>query len=432
MMNRRLLRAPLLLALPLAFIVGACTEDIESGAACPTLCPGQQLDIIDTVITPAVVLDTTIGDFPLLGLEPFLLLASRGDTLDVRGIVRFDTLVRFFKPNDTTDAIPVTSVDSATLNIFVRRTPIPLPATFTIEAFDVGDLTLPDLDPTTLATLFSPERRIGSITVDSGDVNDSTAIKIPLDEAMLLANISDAAKVMRFGLRARSTTSTEVYVVTSDDATRGPRLRYRVSPDTAVSVANIRPVSGTPKVPAHIAPFLQDYSLVVDSRAVAGPASTFTVGGMPGLRSYLRFDLPAWLTDSVAIVQASLELVQDPIRGLDDTVHVPIYGQMVLAGHEVTDLRRAMSLAAPLGIFVTDSLFVAPSDSGVVSLEINGLIRQWRTVNGERPFPNALALRSRLEGSSGFTARFFGLEAAAELRPRLRVSYVPTVRFGRP
>ena len=64
----------------MAFIVGACTEDIESGAACPTLCPGQQLDIIDTVITPAVVLDTTIGDFPLLGLDNVLLtthLAAR-------------------------------------------------------------------------------------------------------------------------------------------------------------------------------------------------------------------------------------------------------------------------------------------------------------------------------------------------------------------
>lgn len=431
MMNRRLLRAPLLLALPLAFIVGACTEDIESGAACPTLCPGQQLDIIDTVITPAVVLDTTIGDFPLLGFEPFLLLASRGDTLDVRGIVRFDTLVRFFKPNDTTDAIPVTSIDSATLHIFLRRTSLPLPATFSIEAFDVGDPTLPDLDPSTLAPFFTPERRIGIVTLDSGDVNDSTVVKIPLDAAMVLANISDPAKVMRFGLVFRAAGGGQVHVVTSSDSAQGPLLRYRVSPDTSVSVAEIRPRSSTPKSPAFVAAFLEDYNYAAGIRGIVAP-NTFAVGGMPAVRSYLRFELPTWLTDSVAIVQASLELVQDPIRGLDDTVAVPIYGQMVLAGHEVTDLRRAMSLVAPIGAFITDELVVAPGDSGVVSLEINALIRQWRTVNGERRFPNALTLRSRLEGASGFAARFFDMDAAPELRPRLRVSYVPSVRFGRP
>lgn len=431
MMNRRLLRAPLLLALPLAFIVGACTEDIESGAACPTLCPGQQLDIIDTVISPAVVLDTTIGDFPLLGFEPFLLLASRGDTLDVRGIIRFDTLVRFFKPNDTTDAIPVTSVDSATLNIFLRRTSLPLPAIFTIEAFDVGDPSLPDLDPATLAPFFTPDRRVGSVKLDSADVKDSTVVKIPLDTAMLRAIIADPAKVMRFGLMIRATGGGEVHVVTSTDAVQSPVLRYRVSPDTSVSVAEIRPRSGTPKTPQFVAGFLEDYNFVADSRDIAR-ANTFAVGGMPGVRSYLRFELPTWLTDSVAIVQASLELVQDPLRGLDDTVAVPIYGQMVLAGEEVTDLRRAMSLVAPIGAFITDELVVAPGDSGVVSLEINALIRQWRTVDGEPRLPSALTLRSRFEGSSGFAARFFDMNAAPELRPRLRVSYVPSVRFGRP
>ncbi len=431
MMNRRLLRAPLLLALSLVFIVGACSEDIESGAACPTLCPGQQLDILDTVITPAVVLDTTVGDFPLLGFEPALLLASRGDTLDVRGIIRFDTLVRFFKPSDDADAIPVTSVDSATLNIFLRRTSLPLPATFTIEAFDVGDPTLPDLDPTTLGPLFVPERLMGSITLDSGDVNDTTVVKIPLDTAKLRANISDPDKVMRFGLVFRATGGGQVHVVTSSDAVRPPRLRYRVSPDTAVSVAVLAPSSGTPKTPLFVSDNFHDYNMVAGSRDIT-TASTFAIGGMPAARSYLRFELPRWLTDSVAIVRASLELVQDPIRGLDDTIPVAIYGQMVLAGFEVTDLRRAMDLVAPVQFFITDSLYVAPGDSGVVSIEINGLIRQWGTVDGERRLPNALTLASRLEGASGFAARFFSMEAPPELRPRLRVSYVPSIAFGRP
>ena len=52
--------------------------------------------------------------------ETPLLLASRGDTLDVRAIIRFDSLTRLWTPSGDT-ARPVTFVDSATLapNIFV-------------------------------------------------------------------------------------------------------------------------------------------------------------------------------------------------------------------------------------------------------------------------------------------------------------------------
>ena len=433
MMTRRLLRAPLLLAIPLAFILGACSEDLETGGACPALCPGQQLNIRDTVLYPAIVLDTTLGVYPFIGFESALLLASRGDTLDVRGVVRFDTLVRGFKPTPADTVHDVVSVDSATLNIRIARTSVPLPPTFFIEIFDVGDLTLPDIEPTTLLPHFVGTRRLGSLRIDSAGFSDTALVRIPIDSAKLRTIIGDRTRGMRIGLQLRSTQSVEIRVYPSEDVARAPRLRYRVSRDTAVAAANLTPSSSTPTTPEFTNTDFNDYVIVAAAPNLTA-RGTFAVGGMPGLRSYLRFDLPRWLTDSSAVLRARLELVQHPVRLLDDTTKVSIVPYMVLAGEAVTDLRRAALLLAPRGVFVNDSIRVAAADSGSRFLEINGLVRQWRTVNGVRNVPSALVLRSTAEGVSGFGARFFGLGAPAAVRPRLHISYVPStsLTFGQP
>lgn len=431
---RRLLRAPVLLALPLAAIIGACSEDVETGGACPVLCPGQELVILDTVLSPAIVFDTTVENLPLTGFEPTLLLASRLDTLDVRAVIRFDTIIRGFRPTPDDTVEDVHFVDSATLNIRIRRTDVPLPATFFIDAYDVDDAVAADTALAALLPLFVPERLIGSIQIDSASVKDTTVIRIPIDTAYLLDVIEDPARRTRIGLQIRSTESAQVRVLPMDSGSLGPRLRYRVSPDTAVSVANLAPSSGTPATPLFQAIDFVDYVIVADAPSLLAPAR-FAVGGMPGARSYLRFDLPSWLTDSSTILRARLEVVQDPVYGLDDTVKVGIRPQMVVAGYLITDLRRAALLVAPLGAFGSvDSLHVAPADSGLRSLEINAFVRQWRTVNGTRPLPSAIILRSTVEGVSGLGARFFGLGAAEELRPRLRVSYVRAsdISFGQP
>jgi hypothetical protein len=99
-------RATLVAALFSLSALGACTEELRTTATCPGLCPGQQVPILDTVIDPAVVFDTTLQPFPVLGGEAALFLAARGDTMDVRAVVRFDTLPRRYSPiGDTLTAI---------------------------------------------------------------------------------------------------------------------------------------------------------------------------------------------------------------------------------------------------------------------------------------------------------------------------------------
>ncbi len=431
---RRLFRAPVLLALPFAAIVGACSEDIETGGACPMLCPGQELTILDTVLSPAIEFDTTVVGYPLLGFEPSLLLATRVDTLDVRPIIRFDTIIRGFRPTPDDTVEDVQFVDSATLNIRIRRTHVPLPPTFFIDAFDVDDAVAADSVPAALLAHFVPGRLVGSIQIDSAGFQDSTLIKIPIDTAYLLDVIEDPTRRVRIGLQLRAAGSGQVRVLPVDSGSLGPRLRYRVSPDTAVSVANIAPSSATPTTPLFTAEDFIDYVIVAQAPSPLA-AARFAVGGMPGARSYLRFDLPTWLTDSSTILRARLEIVQDPVYGLDDTVKLGVRPQMVVAGHTITDLKRAALLVAPFGSFGSlDSLHVAPADSGLRSLEINAFVRQWRTIDGTRPLPTAIVLRSTGEGTSPLGVRFFGLSAAEELRPRLRVSYVRAsdISFGQP
>ncbi len=431
MTNRRALRVPLLLALPLALIVGACSENLESGGTCPALCPGQQLDIRDTVLDPAIVFDTTMSRFPLLGSEPGLLLAARGDTLDVRAIIRFDTLIRGFRPAEGDTVRAVTMVDSATLRIRLLRTRLPLPDRFTIEAYDVGDTLLVDSLPRTLAPYFVPERLLGTVIVDSTGLRDTTTIKIPIDTVRLLDIIEDRGQVFRVGLRIVSSDPVEVRVRSSEEGTLGPRLRYRVSPDTNVSVALIEPSSAFPRSPTFVTEDFRDYSFVAIAPQVRGTAR-IGVGGLPSVRPYLRFDLPIWLTDSSAILRARLELVQDPIYGINQRDTIRVMARMVLAGHSVTDLRRAVELLAPEGFFITDTLHLAPADSGSRFIELNALVRQWRSVDGVRPIPSALVLYSKEEGITATAVRFFGLSAGPTLRPRLRVSYVPSFPFGQP
>src|ERR1700722_9712166 len=79
--------------------IWACQEKLSGGAACPSLCPGASAVVRDTVFDGATVLsiDTTlVGYSPYSGLFEFLVAAGANtsvqDSLDIRAIVRFDSI----------------------------------------------------------------------------------------------------------------------------------------------------------------------------------------------------------------------------------------------------------------------------------------------------------------------------------------------------
>lgn len=421
-----------LLAFPAVIAVSACTEDLETGAVCPALCPGQGVEVFDTILSPAYLYDSTLVGYPTQGLENPLFLASRGDTLDVRTVIRFDTLQRAFRPTPADTLRPITDVDSAFLSIIMRSDGLATPSSFFVDVYDVYDAAISDTIVSEIVPLFTPARLMGTYAGDA-TLSDTVRVRIPLDSAYLRAIIQDPSRRLRLGLQVRSADPVQLRILPFTlGADVGPFVEYRVSPDELVGrVGPLQPYSETPTTPLIVADDLTDYVVVVNA-PVTTAAGRFSVGGFPGTRAYLRFDLPRWLTDSVGVLKAELELTQDPVRGMSDADTITMNTHLVLAGYPITDERRAATLLAPADLF-TRPLRLVPSDSGRRLLPMGGLVRQWRSIDGEQYIPTAIVFRSAVEGTSPATVRFFGFDAAdPALRPRLRVSYTPNVIFGRP
>ena len=94
--------------------LGACNERIDNTVGCPILCPRGAVDI-QTETIEAVILDTTVSALLAPGAEELMLLANRGDTLDTRIIMRFDSISPVYIPDPTNDLteVPITEIYDA-------------------------------------------------------------------------------------------------------------------------------------------------------------------------------------------------------------------------------------------------------------------------------------------------------------------------------
>lgn len=409
-----------------AVALGACNEHLDAGSACPSLCPGLSVPISDTVLSPILDLDTTLVGYPSVGTEAGIPLAARGDTLDVRGVIRFDSLIRVFAPVGDSSR-QVSRVDTAILRMRINLTQSRLPTSVTFEAYDV-DTTAADDDQAAVLALFRPDRLLSSRTVARADITDS--LVLPLSGAMILAKIK-AGGNLRIGLRLIGSGPVSLRIHTIETGLPA-EVRYYVSPDTSVHQVALSPYSKTPLEPPILANDYRDYAVVARNSLPAASTLAFSTGGVPARRTYMRFVLPSWLLDSTTIVRATLQLTQMPMRGFDQGDSVTVIGQAVAATSLIADLYRSSQILVPPGLFVTDSMRMAPADSGTRTLELNALVRLWSSQTGAEAPQRAVVLQMKEEGLHGAEVRFFNRRAAASVRPRLRVSYIPRVNFGVP
>jgi len=425
-MNRRLAT---LLVVCIAAGAGACGENLNSGGACPALCPSQSVVVRDTVISPVLLYDTTIVGFPERGQEQAMLLATRGDTLETRGVVRFDQLVTIFSPTADT-ARPITRLDSSRVRLVLDRTHAKLPAQVRFEVYDVDDSTAADTSASAVLTLFRADRLIGQRTFFRDSLTDT--LFVPLSDSAVLDKITNKAH-LRLGLRLDGSGPVSLRVQTVETS-NSALVSYRPSTDTAVKAIVVSPVSLTPLGSdfPEIRSDLLDYTLVA-KYAVPRTANTMSVGGMPGRRVYLRFNIPRYITDSTTVLKASLRLTQRPLAFGDASDTVTVHAQVALASNQVTDLRRAANIISAPGLLVLDSLLLSPRDSGVRTFEMHGLLGAWGTQTAlVNPPPHAIVLRALPEGVLPFEVRFFSTSAAAALRPAMLISYIPRTQFGIP
>jgi len=419
----RILQGALGAFLSLVFV--ACSENLTGSLGCPELCQDQSALLRDTVLSGVLVVDTVVTGFPLPSTAKDFTLLSQGDSADVRVVFRFDTLVNTFRhPNATVDS-SVTRVDSAAIRFAVDTSYGKFSAPITVDAYDV-DTTAADTLPLALVPLFRPDRLIGSATFASASISDT--LRIPIDSAVVRTKAQTGAR-LRVGLRIRGTTTDRLRI---SGTAYTPRLTYRVSPDTLVPTDSVFVLSKTPANDATLASTYAAYPIVVAGALPPPTNSVLAVGGVAGARTFLRFNVPSILIDSVQVVRASLLLQQVPSRVVaSNSDTIAILANPVLAGAQVTDLNLLLQLTGAGTLVGVDSVRMVPKDAGLRSVELVSLFRVWRGV-GEANSVRAIVLRAKQEAASPAELDFVSNEGPLAQRPRLQITYVPRRGFGLP
>jgi hypothetical protein len=414
----------LLTAAAAVVAIAACSEQLDAGKSCPLLCPEQAVNLRDTTID-AIVTDTTISGLPPIGTETFLMLSSHGDTLDTRAIIRFDTIPQSYSKS-AFDSV-IANIDSAIIIApIIRPDSLHLPKSpVTIEVYNV-DTTGTDTSSAILASLFRPNRLLGSKTFAPDSLVDT--LRIPISTDSVLDRVKNGTR-LRVGLRLRSNPGYDLRIGTTNSGTAAT-LYIKASKDTAAQPVVVSPISNTPADQAFLSSPLADFTIVVNGLSTS-PATILAVGGVPSRRTYIHFEVPSRIVDSTTVVRASLLLTQLPNRGVNQHDSIYIYPVPILASPLVTNIANSLQFLGTTGQFGIDSVLIAPADSGLRSFEIAGLVRTWKNQTPEIS-PRSIALRSGGEAQLPGEFDFSSTRGPALIRPRLRITYVPQTSYGVP
>jgi hypothetical protein len=399
----------------------SCSENLDSSGTCPVLCP-QIGGNVQNITIDAVVIDTTVPALSGLGTEPGLLLAFRGDTLDTRVVVRFDSLPATFIPAAGDTARPITSVDSAYVQFILDTLSIKGTGPVTIEAYDV-DTTANDTSTVAVLSLFRPDRFISSQTFARTQLTDT--LKYYISNAAVLAKIQGNAR-LRIGLRATGPGSSQMRIISTEGGFP-PVMFFRARPDTTTKPLTVTLLSKTPVAESILARNLEDYTVIAKGPPPA-PPSVLAVGGLPARRVYILFNIPSSIIDSSTVIRATLLLNQLPNNAIDPSDTVFVLPQVVLAGKAVTDPAKAAQI---IGSITVDTLKLKPGGSGTTNVELARAFTLWHAQQPDT-LPRAIVLKSVVEGNSPLELRFSSSEDVVALRPRLRISYTKTVPLGLP
>jgi hypothetical protein len=405
------------------FAVASCSENLAAGASCPLLCPQESAPLQDTIID-AVVLDTSAVGYPGLGFESNLVLAHRGDSLDARIITRYDSLPQTYKFGTADSAI--VRIDSAFIAAPIPRadSAVAFAADGTVEVYDLtdaaGDTAIAALTPE-----FTAANLIGSLPYTKGESPDTIVVR--LDTARIRSRVLDTRN-LRLGVRMVSAGSEQVRIISSNTG-GGVMLVLYPNRATEAEPLKVMPGSYFPEAPAYLRTALADFNLFVGG--VARPANTLRVGGFPASRVLIGFNIPSRIVDSTIVIRASLLLTQRPSTAPDAGTSVSVQIVPIVASTLVTELHQQLEFAGSTFIYPVDSLVTVPKDSGEVALQMVTLVRAWKGQDTVKT-PRIAGLYLTSESGRPASFDFYSSEAPADLRPRVRITYVTRVTTGQP
>jgi hypothetical protein len=343
-------------------------------------------------------------------------------------IIRFDSLPSKSKASASDTAAPITYLTEPVLHLVVDSAAVRVGVPVTINIYDVDDSTaVDDTSAAALAPLFTPSRLITSLQYDPTVIADS--LLLPLPQPFILAKAQAHAR-LRLGLQVSASKSVGFHIG-STEASIGPHLTMRTSPDTAVAAINMSPYSVTPPNNASIAGHLGDFMLIVKGTAAPPTSGTLAIGGLPGTRAYLLFNIPPVISDSSLVVAATLVLTQRPSGSPDAADSMSIQPYLVLAGPGVVDAARAAQITAPAGVLGLARLVTTPGTTGVREVQVGPAFAYWSLQNASL-LPRAIVLQSVQEDFSAQQSFFYSSDADPAFRPKLRISYTPRTRIGVP
>jgi hypothetical protein len=397
-----------------AAVLGGCQEKLTAPADCPALCPGGTPQVIDEVVDPIPLGDSSFSGYVQPPAAPSLLVSNGVRGYEQRAILRFPSRPDSVAVRDTfrTYVIDSVALGFTVLGLDTNLTGVQLQVYRMPRLID-STTTYAQVDPA-----FTPANLITSIAIPA-DLNTGgiRTVLQGVDLAKVVIPPADSG-VLALGLRLDAPVFTGVRIGAAASGTGGVFVTYTTLnvPDTGSARLRTFPLTAT---------FNTSLSPVTEPL----DPTLLTVGGEPAARSLLRFDLPARIRDSATIVRATLELTPvTPIIG------VPTDPARLRARALLSDAGAKSPVETRISAVDT----LEAGASGVVQVEVVRLIQGVWLPNPEAPTALMLSLTSAhgsgdLEGASFSRPVFYSTRAVdPALRPRLRISYLLSFPFENP
>jgi len=388
-----------------AALSGACSEKLLTPVNCPELCPGGQIVVYDTVLTPIAGEDSTFTGYVAANQSTGFLVSNDLPAADARGFVRFlrrsDTVfvtdtARTYTIDSVKISLTIDSRDSLQDGIFLLLYKLP-----------------PTIDSTAtfseLTAAFTPEAFLDTVEVPDTLLNGRVSALLSGETLARVALVPADSGVLRLGVALTAPAATGVRILTVRAGTGAPTFQTYVHAAVADTSLQQQTITRVPSYNTYVtaAPFPQP------------TPTTLVVGGAPSARALMRFPWPSVLKDTAEIIRATLELVPvTPIEGLPN-----VSSSIVVQGILVD-----LGAKSPLVPDVTGTTTFTVPTSLPQPVEVLKIVKLWQ---GSTARPPALFAMLTPEASS-FSVPIFGSSGNPAYQPRLRIEYVRPYQFALP
>jgi len=391
-----------LAVLGLAAVFG-CKEQLTTPGRCPAVCPATNLQLADTLLATADVSDTSVRGYVLVR-EASYLLTSNLDSLQSVALLRFAPMDSVWYSG--TDTAHVGKRDSVQLTLqFLQRDSsvkqlrlvvYRLPAKFDTAA------TYADIAP-----YFADSNLVDTIAIEDTAQAGSHTFRIA--DSLVIAPADSG--VVSLGLKLLAAGKTAL-TLGSGVLTSAPTLSAFVH-----ARAPVDSLSKTFSVLPFVALF------VMSPPPAQPPPGLLAIGGIPTARATVRLSLPKVVTDSNAVVRATLLLnTAAPAGGFArDSFYV--IAQPVVRDYGIKSILWPDSS-------VSGKMLIHQGQTGPVEMDLAPILRFWGTTSGDST-PRLIVMRVYPEGSILGAVTLSG-RAAGAAGPQLRVTYVKPYVFGVP